>query len=87
MAPEKKQAEAIRLSMMIQGVGIGRDVPDQEVVDSFEKMEGKSSVLGKWASNAVSFFLPSVTPSISRTKPVAQAEQSESDFPAARGTL
>lgn len=86
MTPERKQAEAIRLSMMIQGVGIGRDVPDQEVVDSFEKMEGKSSVLGKWASNAVSFFLPNVTPSISRPKPT-QARQSEADFPVARGAV
>ncbi|MGA7869354.1 MAG: hypothetical protein WCA22_00505 [Candidatus Binatus sp.] len=86
MTSEKKQAEAVRLSMMIQGVGIGRDVPDQEVVDSFEKMEGKSSVLGKWASNAVSFFLPSVTPPIIRAKPT-QTGQSEADFPAARGAV
>jgi hypothetical protein len=62
MTTDKKQAEAIRLSMLIQGVGDGRDVPDQEVVDSFEKMEGKKSVISKWASNAVSFFLPRVTP-------------------------
>jgi hypothetical protein len=81
---DKKQAEAIRLSMLIQGVGIGRDVPDQEVVDSFEKSEGKTSVLGKWASNAVSFFLPSVTPSVSRAKQTPRAEQSNSDFPLAR---
>ncbi len=84
MTTKKKQAEAIRFSMLIQGVGVGRDVPDQEVVDSFEKMEGKTSMLGKWASNAVSFFLPSVTPSISRAKQTPQAEHSDSDFPVAR---
>jgi hypothetical protein len=85
MTPEKKQAEAIRLSMMIQGVGIGRDIPDQEVVDSFEKMEGKSSALGKWASSAISFFLPSVTPSSGRAKSGTQSEESQSDLPVERG--
>lgn len=87
MTLEKKQADVVRLSMMIQGVGIGRDVSDQEVVDSFEKMEGKSSLLGKWASNAVSFFLPSVTPSMSRAKRTAQGDQSEAEFPVARGAV
>jgi hypothetical protein len=87
MTTDRKQAEAIRLSMLIQGVGAGRGVPDQEVVDSFEKMEGKSSVLSKWASNAVSFFLPSVTPSSSRAKSGTQSEESQSDLPVARGNV
>ncbi|MGA3229623.1 MAG: hypothetical protein ABSD51_06755 [Candidatus Binatus sp.] len=85
MTADKKQSEAIRLSMLIQGVGAGRDVPDQEVVDSFEKMEGKTSALSKWASNAVSFFLPSVTPSSSRSKSATQSEESRSDLPVERG--
>ena len=84
MATAKNQAEAIRLSMMIQGVGVGRDVPDQDVVDSFEKMEGKTSAFGKWASSAVSFFLPRVAPATGRAKTATQAASAEADFPIAR---
>jgi len=58
MAQDKRQVEAIRLTKLIQGVGEGEHVSQQQVVDSFEKAEGRASVLGKWANSAVSFFLP-----------------------------
>ena len=87
MEADRKQADAIRLSKMIQGVGEGRDASDEEVVDLLLKMEGRATFLARWAEAALSFFLPVVTPSIKSAKPIPQTRSSQSDFPVARGAV
>lgn len=77
MEADPKKIAAIRLSQMIQGVGEGRDVSDQEVVDQLLKTEEKSSLLVRWADAAISFFLPRAIPAIKSAKPSSQSTESQ----------
>jgi hypothetical protein len=74
MEAESKKMASIRLSRMIQGVGEGRDVSDEEVIDQLLKTEERTSLIARWADAAVSFFLPRATPSVRGAKPTLSAQ-------------